>query len=42
MSSLTKQRKKINRWKKVKAGKRGKRIKRRGTTPAFAVHLPKE
>jgi hypothetical protein len=42
MSSPGKQRKKIDGWKKVKAGKRSKRIKRRGTTPPFAVHQPKE
>ena len=42
MSSLTKQRKEIKRWKKTKAGKRTKRIKRRGTTPVFEVHPTKE
>ena len=38
MASLTKKKKEIKRWKKVKMGKRSKRAKRRGTTPAFAVH----
>jgi hypothetical protein len=42
MSSLTKKRKEIKRWKKTKMGKRTKRAKRRGTTPPFAVNPPKE
>ena len=42
MTSLTKQKKAIERWKKTNAGKRHKRAKRRGTTPPFAVHQPKD
>jgi hypothetical protein len=42
MTSLGKRKKKIDGWKKVNAGKRNKRAKRRGTTPPFAVHQPKE
>ena len=42
MTSLTKKRKAIKRWKKTKMGKRTKRIKRRGTTPPFALNPSKE
>jgi len=42
MASPGKKQKGVIRWKKAKKGKRTKRAKRRGTTPAFAVHPDKK
>ena len=42
MASLTKQKKEIKRWKKVRAGKRRKRALRQGSTPVFPIHPDKK
>ena len=42
MASLTKQKKEIKRWKKVREGKRRKRALRQGSTPVFPIHPDKK